>query len=128
MADNGSSMYISGDPDNRWSNDDLGMLKTVPASAFEVLLISPLYTPQNLPQGQAPAITNFTANPSTIQAGQSSTLSWTANGASYSIVFPQIGAIRGTAVAVTPAQTTTYTPYSTNAFGRSKATVTVTVQ
>jgi len=128
MADNGSSMYISGDPDNRWSNDDLGMLKTVPASAFEVLLISPLYTPQNLPQGQAPTITSFTASPSTIQAGQSSTLSWTANGASYSIVSPQIGAIRGTSVAVTPAQTTTYTLYSTNAYGRSKATVTVTVQ
>ncbi len=35
MADNGSSIYISGDPDNRWNNDDLGSLKTVPASAFE---------------------------------------------------------------------------------------------
>jgi len=128
MADNGSSMYISGDPDNRWSNDDLGMLKTVRASAFEVLLINPLYTPQNLPQGQPPQITSFTASPTTIQAGQSSTLSWTANGASYSIVSPQIGAIRGTSVAVTPPQTTTYTLYSTNAYGRSTATVKVTVQ
>src|SRR5579863_8553490 len=103
MADNGSSMFVSGDPDNRWNNNDLGTLKQVPASAFEVVIMDPIYAPNNLPQGQAPAITNFTANPSTIQAGQSSTLSWTANGASYSIVFPQIGAIRGTAVAVTPA-------------------------
>ena len=35
MADNGSSMFVTGDPDNRWSNDDLGTLKQVPASAFE---------------------------------------------------------------------------------------------
>jgi hypothetical protein len=37
MADNGSSMYISGDPDNRWNNNDLGTLKQVPASAFDVI-------------------------------------------------------------------------------------------
>ena len=36
MADNGSSIYISGAPDDRWDNDDLGALKSVPASAFEV--------------------------------------------------------------------------------------------
>jgi len=45
MADNGSSMYVSGEPDNRWSNDDLGSLKQVPASAFEVILMDPS-TPQ----------------------------------------------------------------------------------
>src|ERR1700733_11935121 len=54
MADNGSSMFVTGDPDNRWSNDDLGTLKQVPASAFEVLLMDPVYTPNNLPQGKAP--------------------------------------------------------------------------
>jgi hypothetical protein len=36
MADNGSSMFISGAPDNRWDNDDLGALKTVPASALKL--------------------------------------------------------------------------------------------
>ena len=50
MADNGSSIYISGDPDNRWNNDDLGSLKQVPASAFEVILMDPIYTPANLPK------------------------------------------------------------------------------
>ena len=65
MADNGSSMYISGDPDDRWDNDDLGSLKTVPASAFEVILMDPIYTPDNVPTGSVPAISAFTASPGT---------------------------------------------------------------
>jgi hypothetical protein len=128
MADNGSSMYISGDPDNRWNNNDLASLKTVPASEFEAILINPLYTPDNVPTGPVPVISSFTANPPTITLGQSSTLSWTVTGASYFIVSPQVGAIRGTSVSVTPTQTTTYTLYSTNEYGRSTAKVTVTVQ
>ena len=46
----------------------------------------------------------------------------------YVIVSPQVGAVRGTSVTVQPAQTTTYTLYATNQYGRSTATVTVTVQ
>lgn len=34
MADNGSSMYVSGAPDDRWSNDDLHSLGSVTASDF----------------------------------------------------------------------------------------------
>lgn len=128
MADNGSSMYISGDPDNRWDNNDLGTLKTVPASAFEVLLISPLYTPNNVPTGPVPVIGSFTANPTTVAAGQPVTLSWNVTGASYFVVSPQVGAVRGSSVVVTPTATTTYTLLGTNAFGRSTATVKVTVQ
>jgi hypothetical protein len=128
MADNGSSMYISGDPDNRWSNDDLGALKSVPASAFEVLLISPLYTPNNVPTGPAPVIKTFTANPATISKGQPVTLSWSVTGASYFVISPQVGAVRGTSMVVAPAATTTYTLYGTNQYGRSTAKVKVTVQ
>ena len=128
LADNGSSMYITGDPDNRWSNNDLGTLKQVPASAFEVLLIDPLYTPANVPTGTAPVISSFTANPAIISAGQLVTLSWNVSGASYSVVSPQVGAVRGTSVVVAPTKTTTYTVYETNAFGRSTATAKVTVQ
>ena len=54
MADNGSSMYITGTPDSRWNNDHLGDLHAVTASNFDVLLISPLYTPQNVPTGSNP--------------------------------------------------------------------------
>jgi hypothetical protein len=128
MADNGSSIYISGDPDNRWNNDDLGSLKTVPASAFEVVQINPLYTPANVPTGPAPVITSFTANPTTVSAGQPVTLSWNVTGASYFVVSPQVGADRGTSVVVTPTATTTYTLYGTNAYGRTTAKVKVTVQ
>jgi hypothetical protein len=128
MADNGSSIYLSGDPDNRWDNDDLGTLKTVPASAFDVLQISPLYTQANLPTGKAPVIASFTANPSTVSKGQPVTLSWNVSGASYSVVSPSVGAVRGTSVIVTPSGTATYTLYETNAFGRSTARVKVTVQ
>ena len=128
MADNGSSIYISGDPDNRWNNNDLASLKTVPASAFDVILIDPLYTPSNVPTGPSPVITSFTANPTTVTAGQSTTLSWSVTGASYFVVSPQVGAARGTSVVVTPKATTTYTLYGTNEYGRSTATVKVTVQ
>lgn len=37
VADNGSSWYLSGAPDPRWSNDDLHKLHRVPGSAFEVV-------------------------------------------------------------------------------------------
>jgi hypothetical protein len=128
MADNGSNMYISGDPDNRWNNNDLGTLKSVPASAFEVVLIDPLYTPSNVPTGPLPKITALTANPTTVTAGQPVTLSWNVTGASYFVVSPQVGAIRGTSVVVMPTATTTYILYGTNEYGRSTKTVKVTVQ
>jgi hypothetical protein len=128
MADNGSSIYLSGDPDNRWNNNDLGSLKSVPASAFEVILISPLYTPANVPTGPAPVIKSFTANPSTVSKGQPVTLSWNVSGASYFIVSPQVGAVRGTSVVVNPSATTTYVLYGTNAYGRTRFAVRVTVQ
>ena len=128
LADNGSSIYISGDPDNRWDNNDLGSLKSVPASAFEVIQMSPLYTPSNVPSGPSPVIHSFTANPATVSAGQPVTLSWSVSGASYSVVSPQVGAIRGTSVVIMPKATTTYRLSSTNAYGRTTATVKVTVQ
>jgi hypothetical protein len=127
MADNGSSMFISGDPDNRWNNNDLSTLKQVPASAFEVVLIKPLYTPSDVPTGPSPTINSFIATPSTVSAGQPATLSWNVTGASYFVISPQIGAVRGNSTVVSPTATATYTLYGTNQYGRSTATVTVTV-
>jgi hypothetical protein len=37
VADNGSDWYVSGAPDPRWSDDNLGDLKTIPGDAFEVV-------------------------------------------------------------------------------------------
>jgi len=128
MADNGSAMYISGAPDNRWDNDDLHNLGQVPASAFEVIAMNPVYTQANLPQGAAPTISSFTASATSVSAGTSVTLSWSISGASYLIVSPQVGAVRGTSVSFTPSQTATYTLYATNQYARTTAMVTVTVQ
>jgi hypothetical protein len=128
LADNGSAIFITGAPDGHWNNNDLATLKTVPASAFEVLLISPLYTQNNVPTGPVPTISSFTANPTTVSKGESVTLSWNVSEASYFVVSPEVGAVRGNSVTLTPTATTTYTLYATNAYGRSTATVQVTVQ
>jgi hypothetical protein len=37
VADNGSNWYISGSPDSRWDDDELGQLKTITGSNFEVV-------------------------------------------------------------------------------------------
>jgi hypothetical protein len=92
------------------------------------VLIDPLYTPNNVPTGPAPVISSFTANPATVAAGQPATLSWSVSGASYFVVSPQVGAVRGSSTVVTPTATTTYVLYGTNGYGRSTAHVTVTVQ
>ena len=126
MADNGSSMFLGGAPDNRWSNDDLGLLRQLTASNFEVLLISPLYTPGNVPTGPNPTINSFTAT-SSGGPGQPVTLSWNVTNGEYNIVSPAVGVMRGTSVIVTPRVTTTYTLYATNRYGRSTAQVTVIV-
>ena len=126
MADNGSSMFLTGTPDNHWNNDDLGQLRQVTASDFEVLLISPLYTPQNVPMGPSPVINSFTATASH-GSGQPVTLSWNVTHGEYYIVAPSVGAIRGDSVVVKPKTTTVYKLYATNQYGRTTAQVTVTV-
>ncbi|HXP78407.1 MAG TPA: IPT/TIG domain-containing protein [Verrucomicrobiae bacterium] len=127
MADNGSSMYISGAPDDNWDNSDLHNLGSVTAADFEVVKMNPIYTAANVPAGASPAITSFTASSQVISAGTPVTLSWNVSGASYLIVSPDIGAVRGTSTVVSPTQSTTYTLYATNAFGRTTATVNITV-
>src|SRR5271156_5623455 len=96
MADNGSNMYISGAPDDRWDNDDLHNLGQITAADFEVVQMNPIYTQSNLPTGAAPAIASFTASLGTVSAGTNVTLSWIVTGASYLDVTPQVGAVRGT--------------------------------
>lgn len=128
MADNGSAMFISGAPDNRWDNDELHVLGQVKASAFEVVQMSPVYTNSNVPQGNHPTISSLTASATTISAGGTSTLNWSVNGASYLVISPSVGPVRGSSVAVSPTRSTTYTLYATNQYGRTTASVTVNVQ
>ena len=128
LADNGSGIFISGAPDNRWNNNNLNLLKQIMASNFEVVQTGTIFTPANVPTGSNPTISSFTANPTTVSAGQPVTLSWNATNSEYNIIDPLVGPVRGTSVVVNPAATTTFTLYTTNQFGRTTATVTVTVQ
>lgn len=126
LADNGSSLFVTGVSDSRWGSD-LDSLKTVPASAFEAVQMNPIYTSANYPTGTAPTVSSFTASSTHVSSGASVTLSWIASSADYVIVSPGPGAVRDTTVTVNPTATTTYTLYATNQFGRTTATVTVTV-
>jgi hypothetical protein len=44
LADNGSPWYVSGATDIRWNDDDLNQLKSVPATAFDVVYTGPTVT------------------------------------------------------------------------------------
>jgi hypothetical protein len=127
LADNGSAMYISGASDPRWNNDDLSKLKALTAANFEVVAMSAVYTPSNVPTGPSPVISSFTANPTTATSGQPVTLTWSTSNASYNLITPQVGPVRGSRIMVTPSATTTYILDSTNQYGRTTAKVTVTV-
>jgi hypothetical protein len=127
LADNGSAMFVTGTPDPRWNNNDLGQLKTLTASDFEVVQLGTIITPANVPMGPSPTISSFTASPSTVSAGSPVTLSWNVTNAIYNIISPLVGPVRGGSATVTPTATTTFTLYSTNQYGRTTANVTVTV-
>jgi len=127
LADNGSGIFISGAPDDRWNNTNLNLLKQITASNFEVVQNGTIYTPANVPTGPNPTISSFTANPTSISPGQPVTLSWSVSNSTYNIVDPTVGPVRGTSVVVNPSATTTFTLYTTNQFGRSTATAIVTV-
>ncbi len=76
----------------------------------------------------APTIASFTATPPTIRAGQSSTLSWTAQGAVAVTINNGVGAKGATgSVVVTPTTTTTYT-LTAQASNGMTSTATVTVE
>ncbi len=77
----------------------------------------------------APTITSFTANPTTINSGSSSTLAWAATGATSIAITP--GTFTSTSASgstsVSPTATTTYTLTATNASGSATSPATVTI-
>ncbi len=80
------------------------------------------------PPASPPAIASLTATPSSIQAGQSSTLSWGVSGAQSLSLSGGVGDVTGlSSKAVSPATTTTYTLTATGAGGTASATTTVNV-
>jgi hypothetical protein len=127
IADNGSAIYISGAPDSRWNNDDLGQLKTLVGADFEVVQLGDVYSVANPPPtGSPPVISSFSPSPASISKGQSTILTWDVSNANYNII-STIGAVRGTSITVSPKKKTTYLLYSTNQYGRTTATTSVAV-
>jgi hypothetical protein len=85
-------------------------------------------TVNTLTDGTVPLVKSFTAAPSTIPAGGTSSLSWEAKGFTILIINQGIGIpISKYSQPVSPAETTTYTLTAINSFGTDNATVTVTV-
>ena len=79
------------------------------------------------PVSSPPLIVAFTANPTTINAGQSSTLSWQVQNAD-NVIITTLGTVALTgSQAVTPATTTTYTLTATHGTQTATANATVTV-
>ena len=127
LADNGSAIFISGAPDSRWNNTDLAKLKTLTGADFEVVQMGTIYTPSNVPTGSNPVISSFTANATSVAKGTPVTLNWSTSGQLYNIISPTVGPVRGTSITIFPTATATYTLYSTNQFGRTTASLTITV-
>jgi hypothetical protein len=75
----------------------------------------------------APTINSFTANPTSIFAGQSSTLSWSVTNAT-ALSISGVGTVTGsTSTSVTPAASITYTLTATNTIGNATAQATIVV-
>ena len=75
----------------------------------------------------SPTISAFTATPSSITAGQSSTLSWVVSGAISLSINANVGTVTGTNTVVSPTVSTTYTLTATNASGSATATLILAV-
>jgi hypothetical protein len=156
LADNGSNFFFIGDTDPNWNDSDLGNLKTITAASFDVIQMVPSYkgmdsstAPSDYPES-LPSITSFSASPTTIAAGSSTTFSYTVDGTNYDanygaetgvpyIYIDNVGPLRLTgpcpcsgSVTITPTATQTYRLYAlntdttANAIQSSAVTVTVT--
>jgi hypothetical protein len=76
----------------------------------------------------SPQIVRFAADPNSIAAGGSATLSWSTNNASTVTITPNVGTVTANgSTTVSPAATTTYTLTASNSAGSVTATATVTV-
>jgi len=111
------------------------------ASAFVVILVAcvdltncaSINTPSDVSYARhrryAPLIASFTANPTSLNSGAPSMLSWATNGAATISISPigfSSSSVSG-AIKVSPTNTTTYRLTAADASGSSTATATVTV-
>jgi peptidoglycan-associated lipoprotein len=88
----------------------------------------PVVAPE-APKPAAPSVAQFTAEPTSIQRGQTSTLRWEVTGSATSVSINQgIGTVQSTGSSrVNPSDSTTYTLTATGPGGSNTATATVNV-
>ena len=125
LADNGSNWFISGAPDDRWDNDQLATLSRIKGSDLEVVQMGTVHTSD--PTGAAPAISTFTASPTSLANGTSTVLNWTSSNATRWFITPELGWVTGTSATVRPTATTTYNLTAEGPYGSVTRTVTVVV-
>jgi hypothetical protein len=93
-----------------------------------VILLLPALMIGCTPSGSAPIVTSFIASPTTIDEGDSSTLTWEVSGAISVVITPDVDSVGLTGnFVVSPSETTTYTLTATNTAGSTTASVKVTV-
>jgi hypothetical protein len=93
---------------------------------FSIIVVSVLMTGCN--GGAPPLINIFSASPSTINQGESSTLTWSVSDADTVTITPGVGTVDSSdSIPVSPEVTTTYTLIATNSAGSVTATATVMV-
>ena len=126
IADLGTTGYITGTTDERWTDDDTAS-PNIPLSAFQVISFDHVYTTQTPdltqvgsdltgkvygpPVGTAPVISSFTWN--------NGILSWQVSGAAY-IFIDAIGLVRGNSIA---APAGNYTLTASNLYGRAVTSI-----
>src|SRR5262245_4339299 len=103
--------------------------KKKPAPQPPAPVVTPPPPPPQPPTPAAPTVTQFTAEPTSIQRGQSSTLRWEVTGDATSISIDNgVGAVQATGNRrVSPSDSTTYTLTATGPGGSRTATATVNV-
>ena len=79
LADNGSPWYISGEPDSRWNNDNLGLMRNISGSAFEAIDESSLMGDPNSGQARQPDGPSVLVTPATVTLNTQATKQFTAN-------------------------------------------------
>ena len=101
--------------------------KKKPASPTPPAPVAPVVTPP--PPPAAPSVAQFTAEPTSIQRGQSSTLRWEVTGQVTSVSINQgVGTVQSTGNSrVSPNDSTTYTLTATGPGGTNTSTATVNV-
>ena len=99
LADNGSAWYISGAPDDRWSNDNLSTMRRIPGSAYEAVDESSLMINPNSGQARQSGV-SVTVTPAAATVAAGATQQFTAtvlNAASSSVTWSVNGVTGGTA-------------------------------